>query len=514
MTSDTLAQPLPRPRVLADLVARARRRLDAATDTQLANWCEDAVWNERNRAERRGRPPEPDIDALAAAVLRGSRADRATAALTVLRRWSDEVHGHFDPRVHRMVTRFAPGAIDALLSSSNLRWRPDRPDHRLSVRGNTTWLAELAQEATLVVCPTHVSNLDSPLIGLALHQAGLPPFLYGAGLNLFSNPWLGWWMHRLGAYTVDRTKKSTLYLDLLKDYATRATARGQHGLFFPGGTRSRSGALETRTKRGLLGTAIAGWQESIAAGVDREVYVVPVTFSYPLVLEANTLIQDHLAEAGRQRFIIEDDESAAPRTVLSFVRRVFDLDATVVVHFGHPVDVAGRPVSTDAVERRADNLARRRLVSDREGRLQADPQRDRAYTDLVANALVDAWPRSAWATETSLAACCAIQMLGRRIGSTDPFRCLRATAADRRFPRAALTAAIAHARAELDASAARGMGHVDLPSEAPDLLATALLRFARWHRSRALAADGDDILIEDPRLAIYYAARAQPFLSA
>ena len=47
---------------------------------------------------------------------------------------------------------------------------------------------KLAKQHTLVFTPTHVSNLDSPLIGYALQSVGLPPVLYGAGLNLFSNP--------------------------------------------------------------------------------------------------------------------------------------------------------------------------------------------------------------------------------------------------------------------------------------------------------------------------------------
>jgi glycerol-3-phosphate O-acyltransferase len=33
--------------------------------------------------------------------------------------------------------------------------------------------------------PTHQSNLDSLLVGYVIYMMSLPPFAYGAGLNLF-----------------------------------------------------------------------------------------------------------------------------------------------------------------------------------------------------------------------------------------------------------------------------------------------------------------------------------------
>ena len=76
------------------------------------------------------------------------------------------------------------------------------------IRGHVAHVRDLVREGTVILAPTHVSNLDSPLLGLSLYLSQMPPFVYGAGLNLFSNPLLGWWLRRLGAYTVDRTKKA------------------------------------------------------------------------------------------------------------------------------------------------------------------------------------------------------------------------------------------------------------------------------------------------------------------
>ena len=51
-------------------------------------------------------------------------------------------------------------------------------------------------------------------------------------------------MHNLGAYTVDRRKRDPLYKRVLKEYATMTLELGYDYLFFPGGSRSRSGAIE------------------------------------------------------------------------------------------------------------------------------------------------------------------------------------------------------------------------------------------------------------------------------
>ena len=104
--------------------------------------------------------------------------------------------------------------------------------------------------------PTHFSNLDSVLIAWVIYELGLPPFIYGAGLNLFNIGIFAYFMNSVGAYKVDRRKKNAVYLETLKTYSTLSIQKGCHSLFFPGGTRSRSGKIENVLKMGLLGTAI------------------------------------------------------------------------------------------------------------------------------------------------------------------------------------------------------------------------------------------------------------------
>ncbi len=499
--------------VIREMLRRSRARLKQLSDSELADALEDALYEERKRVESAHEQDEGYtrlLEDLARALVRGSRASRVDAGLELVAAWADEVHGRFSPRVYRFVTSALPSAIARLLVPKRGRLREWRPslDSGLQVQGDLPFLRELADEATLILAPTHLSNLDSPLIGLSLYMAGLPPFRYGAGLNLFTNPIMGFFMARLGAYTVDRTKRSGLYKALLKDYSVWCLTTRQHSLFFPGGTRNRSGAIEKQVKKGLLGTGLEAWQEMLESGrSDSEIYVVPHTLSYSLVLEANTLIEDHLAEQGRQRFIIDDDESAQPRRVVAFGRRVLELDGAVVSRFGEPMDLLGHPVPRDKAQRREVARRRRDYVCDRDGRVQRDAQRDRVYTDRLASALVESYPRAASIMPTHLAAWVGWRCLQDSAGTRDTFRLIRAPSQVRRIHREVYLERLRRALELTEEGARQGRWHNPLPSSAEEVLAQALDRFGRYHRSRALVARGDDLMVEDPRLCLYYANR-------
>ena len=99
-------------------------------------------------------------------------------------------------------------------------------------------------------------------------------------------------MHNMGAYRVDRRIRARLYKDVLKAYASVMVERGYHSLFFPGGTRSRSGLIEQRLKLGLLGSAVEAFSRNQVQGLERRVYIVPTTINYALVLEAETLVEE------------------------------------------------------------------------------------------------------------------------------------------------------------------------------------------------------------------------------
>src|SRR5262249_21188876 len=146
-----------------------------------------------------------------------------------------------------------------------------------------------------------------------------------------------------------RRLRHSLYKDVLKTYSTVLIERGYHSLFFPGGTRSRSGGVERKLKLGLAGTGIEAFIRTTVRGRTQPVFFVPATINYLLTLEAETLIDDFLQEEGKARYIIEDDESTRFARVAAFSNKLLGLDAACVIRFSRPLDCFGNYVDDEGM---------------------------------------------------------------------------------------------------------------------------------------------------------------------
>lgn len=503
------------PAVADALVARAERRFDGMSPAQLSELLADTVYKERLRFEEDPPPPEElaEIDAAARAVADGSRPALLAALRRLVRGYGEEIHNPFSTRAYKVATKVLPRALTNLVSATDPRrvfLRDVDPSDKIHIHGPVELIKRLSEKGTVILAPTHLSNLDSPLIGYALYQLGLPPFAYGAGLNLFSNPMMAFWMSRLGAYTVDRRKQGLLYKDTLKDYSVEILRQRHHSLFFPGGTRSRSGMVEKSLKKGLLGTGLQAWLENIneRRGADGDVFVVPLTLSTSLVLEAETLIRDSLAREGKQRYIIVDDEFSQPRTVAGFLRRILALDEGVHVTFGAPMDPLGNPV--DELGRSLDPMGkpvdRRRYVTDAAGKVEWDEQRDRQYTDRLSRALVKAYHRDNVVLSTHLAAMAAWRVFEKAHGGMDTWRLVRIEAGGRRLNKPDVQEEIAAIRQHLLPLQQQGLIRLAVPDDDGEVLRVALQRFAAFHTRPALRKLGATLVI-DPELLLFYRNR-------
>jgi glycerol-3-phosphate O-acyltransferase len=230
-----------------------RRVCESVRDPLLA--LNEAAFLEVRRQETGGRDdvvPLGEWRGLARSIGRMSEAESRTKVSELARRYARDVAGNFDPRVYRFASRAVAPLIGMLMSpTQTLRhfggaFDLRALDGRVLIEGPLGRIGALAERGTVVFVPTHLSNLDSVVFGFALERAGLPPATYGAGKNLFTNPLLSFFMHNLGAYRVDRRIRHGIYKDVLKTYSCILLERGYHSLFFPGGTRSRSGAVERR----------------------------------------------------------------------------------------------------------------------------------------------------------------------------------------------------------------------------------------------------------------------------
>ena len=441
------------------------------------------------------------------------------ATSSLVHAYSHEIHNRFSERTFGTAMKLAPAALKRLLAPAEKgvwRWPDFAMGKRIQVQGPLEKVRALSKTHTLVFAPTHVSNLDSPLIGYALHSAGLPPCTYGAGLNLFTNPAMSFFMARLGAYTVDRRKRHRLYKDVLKAYSTELISRGAHSLFYPGGTRSRSGKVEAQVKRGLLGTAITAWQEGVRDGESEgDVLVIPCTLSSSLVLEAETLIEDFLAAEGKSRYIITDDEFSKPKTVLKFVRQLLDLDASVVVRFGEPLDLIGNQVTPlgESVDGAGRVFDRRKYLCDPHGAVVTDPQRDRVYTDHLAKSLCAAYRRDTVALSTHVAALAGWTCLAERYPHLDQYQLVLLAPFERWIDRTRLVDAIDVLIKQIDDRVEAGTMQSFLPSgseRAEKTLTEAITAFACAHSRRALAFEDWRVLV-DPKLALYYGNRISTY---
>jgi glycerol-3-phosphate O-acyltransferase len=302
-------RPEDRERIQVEVVSRVVERCTEEARTSSADHLDlliqDTLYHERRRLEREprdhARAELAFYDRIQHRLRHASQADLRDLVTAISRHFVREVVGNFDERVYKLSTRLIPSGLQALLTATSvLRLLSPRDGHgslaeHLRVEGEIEHARRLLDHGTLMVVPTHLSNLDSVVMGYVAFLIGLPPLCYGAGLNLFTNPLISFFMRNLGAYKVDRKKSCVLYKEVLKEYATCSLEMGYHNLFFPGGTRSRSGAVEQKLKLGLLGTGVRAYARNLQAGKLRPaIYVVPCTISYMLVLEAETLIEDHL----------------------------------------------------------------------------------------------------------------------------------------------------------------------------------------------------------------------------
>ncbi|RME76711.1 MAG: hypothetical protein D6776_00820 [Planctomycetota bacterium] len=505
-------------RVVADVLAE-----QAAGGRTVEDWLQDAIYEERRRLERGGDGSDADdrrfIESVRHRLLHASEPEREALLHEVVHHFACEIAGNFDPRVYRFATSVVPGALALMLNALSPRRLLERFPHlpslstNVNVRGAVDTVRRLAERGTLILCPTHLSNLDSPVVGWALHHIGLPPFLYGAGLNLFTNPLISFFMHNLGAYKVDRKKKAAIYKETLKQYCTVSLEYGYHNLFFPGGTRSRSGGVERHVKLGLLGSGLRAYIHNLRAGRERpDLWVVPATISYGLVLEAETLIDDYLKESGRARYIIDDDESSRLRSVARFMADVVRMDSRIYVTFGEPLDLFGNRVDADgrSHDLRGREIDTRRYVL-RDGEPVHDPQRDAEYTRELGARVQEAWFRDNVLQATHLASFTLFELLRARKPEDDLYRLLRTPTELTRVPVGELLAAIdrvlAAARALRDESRLRIDPRL-AQAKAPELLEEALRMFGTYHPHPVLQRVGDRVGSGDLNLLFYYHNRA------
>jgi glycerol-3-phosphate O-acyltransferase len=484
----------------------------------------DTIYEERRRLETERDRKHAQAERrfyrhLQSRALHGGPETQRQVLADLIRHFAEEVLGHFNETMYRIATRLVPVGLNLLLNTlSPLKLIRDFPhglskvDDQILIEGRTEEFKAAAERGTVILLPTHCSNLDSPMIGYVLYRLGLPPFLYGAGLNLFHNKFIGFFMDHLGAYKVDRRKKASLYKEVLKAYAGYSMELGYHNLFFPGGTRSRSGEIESKLKLGLLGMGLDAYIHNLINGKPKpDIFVVPCTLNYQLVLEAETLIEDYLKEVGKSRYIIEDDEFAQLKRILDFMSGLLSLESRIHVVVSQPLDVFGNPV--DAQGRSLDHRGRavdRTKYIQRNGGYAFDAQRDREYTQELAQSVLEAYRHDTVLGSVQAVTRVVWTWLKEKNPQTDLYRLLRvggsqpSLSLQEFYPR--LQSLLEKLRAFEKKSRIR-LDQTLKESDPVALLAEALAHLKSYHRHAVLERKGDRLFHCDRQLILYYQNR-------
>lgn len=272
----------------------------------------------------------------------------------MVHRYAEEIVGNFKPKTFRFARKFLTAFFKRLYTK--LQWtKPHKrwgdTDALLSkfiIRGPVEQIRSLFKKGVVVFVPTHFSNLDSILLGYKVDfQLGIPAFIYGAGLNLYNAELIGYFMNRLGTYRVDRRKKNLIYIETLKSTNTLSIIQGVNNLFFPGGTRSRSGKIEDRIKLGLLNSTVEAQRYCFENNIDQKVYLVPMVTRYPFVLDAGNLISDYLKRQGQEKYYHSSPNDSVFKMARTFLRKIYTSEAKSYLSFGQPMDVFGNLIDEE-----------------------------------------------------------------------------------------------------------------------------------------------------------------------
>lgn len=527
--------------VTEQVVAEAMAQLmmgEDASPRQIYELIEETMYLERIRMEEDPWKVDPKDEKkfwqqVKSALVRNEQVETDPAAFNtrnvamlqeIVSRYANEISSTFRPSSYHFAKRVLPFIFSTLLNASagktfrSVIYHNVQLQEKVHLIGEIHAIRNLAKKGTIVLVPTHISNVDSILVGWGLHALGLPAFIYGAGLNLYNNKVLAHFMQRLGAYKVDRRKKNPIYRSALNAYSTVAIENGVHGLFFPGGTRSRSGQIEKRLKLGLLGTAMEAQRRLfLNPPKDRsdKIFVVPLVMSYHFVLEAATLINQHLKSTGREQYYIINDEFASYTKLLKFVWQTFREKSEIALAFGKPMDLFGNFVdengdSHDAHGRPVD--VKSYFMS--HGEVREDVQRDMEYTRLLGEKIVERYHVENRVFSSHLVAFAAFEILKHRHPNMDLYGLLRLPPEDRVFPLKEYADTVNRLMDRLREMVDQGKVHLaeHMVNDTMTIIEHGIKNLGIYHAKRALTFQKDGtIASEDMNLLYYYHNRLEGY---
>lgn len=356
----------------------------------------------------------------------------------VINRYNQEIVGGFRVKTFRFARKFLTSLFKRIYNSfgeklSGGLWGNKRLLlDKINVIGAADEMRDLFAKGTIVLLPTHSSNLDSILVGYTIDsKVKVPAFVYGAGLNLFNYELPAYFMNRLGTYKVDRRKKNPIYLECLKSTSSFSLQAGVNNLFFPGGTRSRNGRIEDRLKLGLLGSVVEAQRNAFLKDSTNKIYIFPVVLSYHFTFEAQGLIDQYLKRMAREKYTKATRQVKQSGYILKFIRALFRQRSNYTFSIGNPIDVFGNAIDSDgnSLDKNGEILNIKGYFK-LDGNIEAVKQREKIYTKRLGESIAEQYFKYNVVLTSQLLAYVAFKVLVLQNRDLDIYDILNLPAAD------------------------------------------------------------------------------------
>ena len=351
---------------------------------------------------------------------------------SIVTRYAYGIAGNFRPSSYKTARKIATFGFARLLNAARIEkfgafWRNDLTLHdKIHVFGNVEKIRNLAKKGTIVMVPTNFSNLDPILIGWVINTLGLPAFLYGANYNLFNIGIYAYFMNSLGVYKIDSRKKTSLYTETLNTYSSLALQKDCHSLFFPSGSRSESGKIETNLKTDLMHTVIDAQRANFENNNNKKIFIVPVVLNYHFVLEAPILIKKYLIRKGQERYYVENDKYSNSLNITGFLIQFFTKGSDISVSLGDPMDILGYRVNEAGIS--FDQQGKPVDIKDYfslQNKIQEDRQREYVYAKRLNKVVAREYRRISQVFASHIVAFVAFQLFKKRFSKLDIYNLFR-----------------------------------------------------------------------------------------
>jgi len=289
---------------------------------------------------------------------------RAAELAADLDRDLDDVWSEIETYLDEMVTGYNVLLLDLMARLGQIFKRPGYGEEIDYDPSQLDSVREEFAKHSVIVLPSHKSNLDGAVIPVVLHENGLPPAHTFAGVNMAFWP-IGPVLRRAGRIFIRRdTTDLPVYRWVLREYLSYLVEKRFALEWYVEGTRSRTGKLGP-PKLGLLNYVIDAYTD----GRVDDVTMLPVSVIYDQLHE----VSEYAIEAGGGR---KQKES------LGWMIRAFRAQrggfGKIYVRFGEPLSLRDAMEAIGAEDR---SMQLQRLGFDIATRINA-------ATAITASALV------------------------------------------------------------------------------------------------------------------------------